>query len=648
MADPFYTLRFTDPLKAPFIVNPNTANGPLSPNTPAFPPGVVSANTTLLLLGRGSFDYGQPIQQDLIYMLENFANSTAPSYPIQGQLWYKNDDSSLYVYDGAGWQQIVVSGGFTTNLDMNGFKIVNLGNATASGDAVSLGFGDGRYVNNTGDTMTGNLTMSGGTTQIILPNAPTAVNHATNKSYVDTTITTEVTTQVAAAVAAATAGYPTQFVDVAGDTMTGTLILSTGDIDIQSGDLTIGLGNFSLPIGNFSMVAGTISLTNGDISMTNGDIINAAGNLSITNGTMTVGGISTFGGTATFNGATQHNGAVTITNTSLTMFGPASLIDMDTNRILNLGTPILGTDAANKDYVDTAVGTSGGDGVVFAGNVDSATGVITLNRTLGLPDVILSGAAAPFNHTHQTTAIFHNTDSVFNRSFLREITISEPSYPDQAQFNQTFGRVDEAIYNLQRRIFRTIVVSDGIQTTFNLDASFRVDFNRVQIFADGVKLIASQYASASFDTSPSSNIGTDTGLSNNTAYRFNITVNSVLYTNVQITTPLTGPVRFYELVNLIDAQLITLGIPATCYFDDGIVYFTSEVAGSGSNVTLAPPSSGLNLLTSITGATTPFSQTVSTTYAYRESGIPGQISDQVVLTPAQPAGVTLEIIVFPS
>ncbi len=45
---------------------------------------------------------------------------------------------------------------------------------------------DYRYVNTDGDTMTGSLTMTGAGVHVILPNQPTAANHAANKAYVDT------------------------------------------------------------------------------------------------------------------------------------------------------------------------------------------------------------------------------------------------------------------------------------------------------------------------------------------------------------------------------------------------------------------------------------------------------------------------------
>ncbi len=198
MAD--YIINRTDPLNGSFIIKPMTTNGPASPAA-AVPldSQAVTANTSIVLLGQGMFQYGERVAESFVHMLENFAGPTAPAYPIQGQLWFDNGPPfALSVYDGATWQPIVI-GSFPIvgDLDMGGFKIINLGNPTAAGDALNLGFADTRYVNITGDIMTGALTttaltISGGNIvltgagQITLPNAPTLGTHGVNKNYVDT------------------------------------------------------------------------------------------------------------------------------------------------------------------------------------------------------------------------------------------------------------------------------------------------------------------------------------------------------------------------------------------------------------------------------------------------------------------------------
>jgi hypothetical protein len=86
-----YTLYFSDTAnKTPFDLQAYTTNGPVSPSNGTLISGASDATTTLKLWGKGLKDYGEPVFQDLIYMLENFANSTIPVNSIEGQLWYNN------------------------------------------------------------------------------------------------------------------------------------------------------------------------------------------------------------------------------------------------------------------------------------------------------------------------------------------------------------------------------------------------------------------------------------------------------------------------------------------------------------------------------------------------------------------------------
>ena len=108
--------------------------------------------------------------------------SPLPLSPALGQIYYDFVSDSMYAWDGSDWIPVFLGNG---DLNMNGFKIINLADPTTATGAVNRQFADGRYVNITGDTMTGSLTMSGGGVQVILPNAPTLGTHAANKTYVD-------------------------------------------------------------------------------------------------------------------------------------------------------------------------------------------------------------------------------------------------------------------------------------------------------------------------------------------------------------------------------------------------------------------------------------------------------------------------------
>ena len=58
----------------------------------------IDSTSSVLLIGRRKTDYGQSQDQSFLWMLEHFANSSAPSNPIVGQLWYDTAQSELKVY----------------------------------------------------------------------------------------------------------------------------------------------------------------------------------------------------------------------------------------------------------------------------------------------------------------------------------------------------------------------------------------------------------------------------------------------------------------------------------------------------------------------------------------------------------------------
>ena len=61
-------------------------------------------STNLVLVGRNYTGYGEYFNENFIKLLENFANTAAPSNPITGQTWWDSADQRLKVYDGTVWK----------------------------------------------------------------------------------------------------------------------------------------------------------------------------------------------------------------------------------------------------------------------------------------------------------------------------------------------------------------------------------------------------------------------------------------------------------------------------------------------------------------------------------------------------------------
>jgi hypothetical protein len=64
--------------------------------------------TDITLIGKNSSGYGTYINDNFVWLLENFANTAQPNHPITGQLWFDTSENRLKVYDGSVFK---VSGG---------------------------------------------------------------------------------------------------------------------------------------------------------------------------------------------------------------------------------------------------------------------------------------------------------------------------------------------------------------------------------------------------------------------------------------------------------------------------------------------------------------------------------------------------------
>lgn len=100
-----------------------------------------TTNTSLALPGRNYAGYGQSQDTNFVHILENFADISPPPNPLQGQLWFNKNNSTLYVCPTDGesnalaWLSLAStsSGGSTTfgaitvtgNIDANNINATN-------------------------------------------------------------------------------------------------------------------------------------------------------------------------------------------------------------------------------------------------------------------------------------------------------------------------------------------------------------------------------------------------------------------------------------------------------------------------------------------------------------------------------------------
>ena len=74
--------------------------------------GTIDTSTTdLTLFGKGYAGFGEKLNENLVALLENFNNTSAPTNKIQGQLWFDQTNKQVNVYTGTKFKPV----GSTTN-----------------------------------------------------------------------------------------------------------------------------------------------------------------------------------------------------------------------------------------------------------------------------------------------------------------------------------------------------------------------------------------------------------------------------------------------------------------------------------------------------------------------------------------------------
>ena len=114
-------------------------------------------STSINLIGRNYTGYGSIQNENFLYLLENFANSSEPLRPLSGQLWYNSTTKTLKLYDGAIWKSASSAnvgltpptageGDFWFNTAINQLNVYSAGVWKVIGPEGVAGYGDTKIV----------------------------------------------------------------------------------------------------------------------------------------------------------------------------------------------------------------------------------------------------------------------------------------------------------------------------------------------------------------------------------------------------------------------------------------------------------------------------------------------------------------------
>lgn len=134
-------------------------------------------STDLTLIGKNLSGYGIFINENLVKLLENFASTSQPPYPLTGQLWFDTTENRLKVYDGNNFK---VSGG--TIISQTVPSSISAGDIWIDSARQQLYFNDGLSTKLAGPVYTAAQGITGFNSEDIIDNV--GVSHTILKLYV--------------------------------------------------------------------------------------------------------------------------------------------------------------------------------------------------------------------------------------------------------------------------------------------------------------------------------------------------------------------------------------------------------------------------------------------------------------------------------
>ena len=279
---------------------------------------VNSTNTSLTLIGKNYAGYGIFLNENYIKLLENFTNSSAPSAPLTGQLWYDSTNALLKVYNGSIWKPISSSASGTSQPTSP-----IIGDLWYDSANAQLKVWSGAAYITVGPSYTTTSGTSGAVVETILDSG--SASHVVVKFYISNTVVSILSKDATFTPSVSISGFTTIVPgmnlasSISGAQFTGTVSTAATLSGITASQFLrndqAASSSYAVTVG--SLLVGsdlTVSTSTGDVNVTNGTSGKDL-NLRVyktSGGTTTVLGIAGATGKVTLSDAFQVGGATTL------------------------------------------------------------------------------------------------------------------------------------------------------------------------------------------------------------------------------------------------------------------------------------------------------------------------------------------------
>ena len=349
--------------------------------------GTIDTSTDLVFIGKNYAGYGEFLNENAVKLLENFANTSAPSSPLAGQLWWDTTNSLLKVYNGSAF--VVISAATASASQPSNNVTGSLWWDTTNGQ---LKVYNGSSFVTIGPTFTAAQGTSGAIVETVTDSG--AVDHVVIKLYAGGTVVGTVSKDTQFTPQAAIAGFATISPGIQlSSTVSGAKFQGTStDSDALGG---VAAANYLRSNAN-DTTSGTLGVLN-DTGLSVG--VDQDLTVSVSGSDVTVKNVTT-DGDIIFN--VNDGGSDTV----------AMTIDGATARVTVAGDPSANLGIATKQYVDNAISAGGASSPLLADGSVQIQGVLRPDGN-GTRDLGTTGARFATIYGESTSAQYADVAEMF-------------------------------------------------------------------------------------------------------------------------------------------------------------------------------------------------------------------------------------------